>query len=106
MSTERIDVEALREPFNFRRCLMSAHALCPSCIKSHPDRMGWMGNYMKDQLRMHGFDVDSTEHERRARDAAVAELVAASIDNVSDGCQCDGCERVRAALAAIQGAQP
>jgi hypothetical protein len=45
-------------------------------------------------------------NERRARDAAVAELVAASIDNVSDGCPCDGCERVRAALAAIQGALP
>lgn len=102
---ERIDVEALRGPFNFGRCLMSAHALCPSSIKSHPDRMGWMGNYVKDQLRMQGFDVDSGAAERRARDTAVAELVAAIAHYRSVRSQ-NAIDRLDAALAAIQGATP
>lgn len=40
-----------------------------------------------------------------ARDVLV-ELIAATKDNVASGCPCSGCERVRAALAAVGGSTP
>ena len=116
MSTERIDVEALR-----------GHTPGPWSICDVPLNECWFagvtigaaaGVRVADTCVLNAHhDVDgkliaaapallAEVIERRARDAAVAELVAASIDNVSDGCPCDGCERVRAALVAIQGSQP
>ena len=118
MSTERIDVEALRgHTHGPWQCYADVPSTDPNWhIVTSANRMRVLANVhiepgnpldaINARLIQSAPALLAEVIERRARDAAVAELVAASIDNVSDGCQCDGCERVRAALAALQGSQP
>lgn len=120
MSTERIDVEALRGhtpgPWLVRigdewtNSIVTDHGELPDGSRNQWEVASY--NLRRDEGRVNARLIASAPAllaeviERRARDAAVAELVAAASACNSDCVWADQLTRLDRALAALQGAQP